>query len=173
MESDVKTESPEASTQEWSAHGAHPDAVGAAPEALAEALRLRMPNTEIVAGNYPVRGVWVTIGKGSHCAEFCVSVKDIGAHRDLDDAVETALAMVRARLDEWTKPPRGALHGGYSESRIRAWAGLPDMPPFVRERARKLLDEDRAHLRRSREQFAEAEAMVSNLEAALAPFDAE
>ena len=153
------------------------------PEALAAALRLRLPNTEIVLGDKPGRVV-VKMAPSPYALTIHIALSKSG-----DVAtIEPAEIAQRPRDGAWGyKPTAEAVHECISrianqrctpdyrrihsdptiEPRIRAWAHLPDVLPMIRPKVDALLAADRKVLVIMREEVAQAELRASALERAL------
>ena len=155
------------------------------PEALAEALRLRLPNTEIVLGDKPGRVV-VKMAPKPQALTIYVALSKSGDRVEISDAdlsqrprdrdwgtpfTTTDVMNTIARFvdDYTTQDPRRPYHNRplTIEPRIRAWAGLPDMPPSLKDRARALLNADRKAAAKVREDLRLREKDIAALERAL------
>ena len=153
------------------------------PEALAEALRLRLPNTEIVLGDKPGRVV-VKMAPSPYVLTVFIALSKSG---DVATIEPTEIAQ-RPRDGAWGyKPTAEAAHEyiariahqrcAYSldriysdptiESRIRAWAHLPDVLPMIRPKVDALLAADRAALAKLRKEVVLHEEDIAALERAL------
>ncbi len=153
------------------------------PEALAAALRLRLPNTEIVLGDKPGRVV-VKMAPKPYALTVFIALSKSGDQAEVSDAdpaqrprdrggdpVNPTAVMDRIAkvVDAYTEPSwRSVYQDPKMEPRIRAWAGLPDMPPSLKDRARALLDADRKAAARVREDLRLHEEDIAALERALA-----
>ena len=153
------------------------------PEDLAAALRLRLPNTEIVLGDRPGRVVvkmapkpqaltiYIALSKSGLCADVLAKDPD---QRPRDSRFQPPLTVdgivdrIVEQVDAHTMPdPRKWHQDPKMEPRIRAWAGLPDMPPSLKDRARALLDADRKAAAKVREDLRCHEEDIAALERAL------
>ena len=153
------------------------------PEALAEALRLLLPNTEIALGDKPGRVV-VKMAPSPYVLTVFIALSKSG---DVATIQPTEIAQ-RPRDGTWgSKPTAEAAHEYISriaeqrctpdsrriygdptiEPRIRAWAHLPDVLPMIRPKVDALLAADRKVLVIMREEVAQAELRASALERAL------
>lgn len=153
------------------------------PEALAEALRLRLPNTEIVLGDKPGRVV-VKMAPSPYVLTVFIALSKSG---DVATIEPTEIAQ-RPRDGAWGyKPTAEAAHECISriayqrctpdsrrihsdptiEPRIRAWAHLPDVLPMIRPKVDALLAADRAALAKLRKEVALHEEDIAALERAL------
>jgi hypothetical protein len=152
------------------------------PEALAEALRLRLPHTEIVLSEKPGRVV-VKMAPSPYALTVFIALSKSGDRAEVSDAdpaqrprdrghepVNPTAIMDRIAqivTDYTTHNPYRFGRDPLVEPRIRAWAHLPDMPPDLVLRARVLLDMDRAVLAKLREEISLRETDIAALERAL------
>jgi hypothetical protein len=152
------------------------------PEALAEALRLRLPNTETTLSDKPGR-IIVKMAPKPHALTVFIALSKSGDRAEVSDADPTQRPRDRggepinptAIMEEIAKivtaytthNPYRFGRDPYVEPRIRAWIQLPDMPPDLAPRARVLLDMDRAVLAKLREEISLREADIAALERAL------
>lgn len=153
------------------------------PEALAAALRLRLPNTEIVLGDKPGRVV-VKMAPKPHALTVFIALSKSGTvatigtedppQRPRDDgfgfqaiATEAVDRIRRIALDWCTPDPRRIYDDPTMEPRIRAWAHLPDVLPMIRPKVDALLAADRAALAKLRKEVALHEEDIAALERAL------
>ena len=152
------------------------------PEELAEDLRLRLPHTEIVLGDRPGRvvvkmapkpyplTVFIALSKSGDRAEVgdtdpTQRPRDGGGKPVDPTAIMDQIARV---VDAYTTPSwRSVYQDPKMEPRIRAWAGLPDMPPSLKDRARALLNADRKAAAKVREDLRRHEEDIAALERAL------
>ena len=153
------------------------------PEALAEALRLRLPNTEIVLGDKPGRVV-VKLAPKPYALTVFIALSKTG---DVATIEPTEIAQ-RPRDGAWGyKPTAEAAHECISriayqrcehdprriyvnpeiEPRIRRWAHLPDVLPMIRPKVDALLAADRAAIAKLREDLRLREEDIAALERAL------
>lgn len=152
------------------------------PEDLAAALRLRLPNTEIVLSDRPGRVVvkmapkphaltiFIALSKSGDQAEVGVAdpvqrPRDRGREPVTPEAVMAQI--VKIVTDYTTHNPYRFGRDPYVDPRIRAWVHLPDLAPLVKARARALLDADRAALAKLRKEVAYHEEDIAALERAL------
>ena len=153
------------------------------PEALAEALRLRLPNTEIVLGDKPGRVV-VKMAPSPYALTIHIALSKTGdvatiepteiAQRPRDGAwgykptAEAAHECISRIADQWCTPDYRRIHSDPSiEPRIRAWAHLPDVLPMIRPKADALLAADRKAAAKVREDLRLHEEDIAALERAL------
>ena len=153
------------------------------PEALAAALRLRLPNTEIVLGDKPGRVV-VKMAPSPYVLTVFIAlsksggVATVGAEdptqRPRDDGFgfkptpDEVIDRIRHIASGWCTPNSHRIYGDPTiEPRIRAWAHLPDVLPMIRPKVGALLDADRKALVIMRDEVAQAELRASALERAL------
>ena len=153
------------------------------PEALAEALRLRLPNTEITLGDKPGRVV-VKMAPSPYALTIFIALSKSGdvaiiqpteiAQRPRDGTwgskptAEAAHEYISRIADQRCTPDFRRIHSDPTiEPRIRAWAHLPDVLPMIRPKVDALLDADRAALAKLRADVAAAEKRVAALERAL------
>ena len=153
------------------------------PEALANALRLLLPNTEIVLGDKPGRVV-VKMAPSPQPLTIHIALSKTGdvatiepteiAQRPRDGAwgykptAEAAHECISRIASQRCTPDSRRIYGDPTiEPRIRAWAHLPDVLPMIRPKVDALLAADRKVLVIMREEVAQAELRASALERAL------
>ncbi len=153
------------------------------PEALAEALRLRLPNTEITLGDKPGRVV-VKMAPKPYALTVFIALSKSGDRAEVSDVdptqrprdretpfpftVDAALEKIVNLVNTATAPKiRTWFANPDAVPRIRAWAHLPDVLPMIRPKVDALLDADRKALVIMRDEVAQAELRASALERAL------
>lgn len=155
------------------------------PEILADELRQRLPNTEIVLGDKPGR-VIVRMATGAHPLTVYITLSKSGDRMEVGNAdpgqrprdsgragerpIKTTEVMdkIERMVDDRTMQSwRTAYVDPTMNLRIRAWAHLPDMPPSVKDRARALLNSDRNAATKLREDLRLCEENIAALELAL------
>ncbi len=153
------------------------------PEALAEALRLRLPNTEIVLGDKPGRVV-VKMAPSPYVLTVFIALSKTGdvatiepteiAQRPRDGAwgykptAEAAHECISRIAEQRCTPDYRRIHSDPTiEPRIRAWAHFPDVLPMIRPKVDALLAADRAALAKLRKEVVLHEEDIAALERAL------
>ena len=153
------------------------------PEALAEALRLRLPNTEITLGDKPGRVV-VKMAPSPYALTVFIAlsksggVATIGAEdptqRPRDDGFgfkpspDEVIDRIRRIASGWCTPDDRRIYDTPNiNHRIRAWAHLPDVLPMIRPKVDALLAADRAALAKLRKEVVLHEEDIAALERAL------
>ena len=153
------------------------------PEALAEALRLRLPNTEIVLGDKPGRVV-VKMAPSPYALTIYIALSKSGTvatigtedptQRPRDDGAgftptpDEAIDRIHRIASGWcTHDARRIYANPTIEPRIRAWAHLPDVLPMIRPKVDALLAADRAALAKLRKEVVLHEEDIAALERAL------
>ncbi len=153
------------------------------PEALAEALRLRLPHTEIALGDKPGRVV-VKIAPGPCPLTVFIALSKSGTvaiistedptQRPRDDGLgfkpiaDEAVDRIRRIAHGWCTPDSLRIHSDPTiEPRIRAWAHIPDVLPMIRPKVEALLAADRSALAKLRKEVALHEEDIAALERAL------
>jgi len=153
------------------------------PEALAAALRLRLPNTEIVLGDKPGRVV-VKMAPSPYVLTVFIAlsksggVATVGAEdptqRPRDDGFgfkptpDEVIDRIRRIASGWCTPNSHRIYGDPTiEPRIRAWAHRPDVLPMIRPKVVALLDADRKAAAKVREDLRLREEDIAALERAL------
>ena len=154
------------------------------PEALAEALRLRLPNTEITLGDKPGRVV-VKMAPSPYVLTVFIALSKSGDRAEVSDAdpaqrprdrdwgtpftVVDAMEEIVNFTDAATAPKvRTWFANPDAVPRIRAWAHLPDVLPMIRPKVDALLAADRKAAARAREDLRFHEEDIAALERALA-----
>ena len=153
------------------------------PEALAEALRLLLPHTEIVLGDKPGRVV-VKMAPKPQALTIYVALSKSGDRVEISDAdlsqrprdrdwgtpftVADAMEQIVNFTDAATAPKvRTWFANPDAVPRIRAWAHLPDVLPMIRPKVDVLLDADRKAAAKVREDLRLHEEDIAALERAL------
>ena len=153
------------------------------PEALAAALRLLLPNTEIVLGDKPGRIV-VKMAPSPYALTIHIALSKSGDRAEVSDAdpaqrprdretpfpftVDAALEKIVSLVNTATAPKvRTWFANPDAVPRIRAWAHLPDVLPMIRPKADALLAADRKAAAKVREDLRLHEEDIAALERAL------
>ena len=153
------------------------------PETLAEALRLLLPNTEIVLGDKPGRVVvkmapkpyplvmFIALSKSGTVAT--ISTED-PTQRPRDDGFgfkpspDEVIDRISRIAEQRCTPDSRRIYGDPTiEPRIRAWAHLPDVLPMIRPKVDALLAADRAAIAKLRKEVTLHEEDIAALERAL------